>query len=143
MRERDMHDKLIWWRFLHIPKNSDHKSSCPTDACNFFNEEKSIIGFPSGRRTWHNRCTTLSSVSINSSSIGGEAGNVCKNFPALLVEHSEYSIRNFFRLPQPAKSAGVKFLVAKNVILVRVGRWRRGRRAFRMNDDVQSTLVRR
>ena len=51
-RGRDILDKSILWRFLHIPKSSVNESSLVTVAAIFFNEEKSIIGFPSGRRAW-------------------------------------------------------------------------------------------
>ena len=96
MWERDILDKLILWRFLHIPKNSVIELSRPTVASISFNEEKLIIGFPSGRRAWYNRCTglTFPSSIANPSSITGVAGNASKKFPTP-VEHSK-EIRNFF-----------------------------------------------
>ena len=132
---------IILWRFLHIPKNSVNESSRATISPTSFNEEKSSICFPSGRRAWHNCFTNLSSIISNRLSIGGVAGNVSKNFPTL-VEHSKPPICNLSRFAQHAKSAKVKFLIDHKMIVVRVGRWRRGRRTFCTDVDVQSSLPR-
>jgi hypothetical protein len=89
----------------------------------FFNREKSIIGFPSGRRARHNCCTGLMFPSFitNRSSITGVAGNASKKFPTPF-EHFKEVISNSFRLTQPAKSAKGKFWIVERLMLVSVGR---------------------
>ena len=109
-RGRDIHNKSILCRFLHIPKSSVNKSSRVTVAAIFFNEEISIIGFPSGRRAWHNRCRNLTfpsdpSCIANPSSITGVAGNyawpsgeVFRDYKYLYAE-IYFVPGNFFNLP--------------------------------------------
>ena len=137
----DILDKPILWRLLHIPKSSFIESSRATSAVIFLNEEKSMIGFPSGRLAWHNCCTGLTFFwfIVNRSSIDGVAGSAFKNFPAPF-EHSKDSISNSFRLTQPAKSAKAKFRILDRLIPVRVGKWRRGTRTFRP-DDIHSSCA--
>ena len=73
--EKDI-PKSILRRFLHIAKTSFNNSSRATSTVIIFNEEKSIIGFPSGRRAMHNSCTgsMFPRLITNRSSITGVGG---------------------------------------------------------------------
>ena len=145
MRGGDILVKIILWRFSHIPNSSVIEWRCISSDQISFNEEKSIIGFPSGRREWHNFCTSfiLPMFITNRSSITDVGGNATEKFPTPFGEHSKDSNSNFFRLTQPVKSAKGKFPIVFRVILVRVGKWRSGRRTFRPDDDIQSKILHR
>ena len=137
-------DKVIWRRFLHITKSSFSKSSRRTVASIFVNEDKPIIGFPSGRRALQNRrrSPTFPLSITNRSSITGVTGNAFKKLPTPVEKYKD-SIRNSFnfKLTQPDKSAKAKFWIVDRLMLVRVGRWRRGKRTFHSDDDIQLSLL--
>jgi hypothetical protein len=62
--------------------------------------------------------------------------NGSKKFPASF-QHSKDSNSKSFRLTQPAKSAKRKFLILFRLMLMRVVKLRRGRRALQLHNDIR------